>query len=172
MMFDDEKDDIENLRDAYKQLPIYKKGTEISDMVSRIGDLIPENDEHLQEIKGWMMFDAAQLCVKVAGAESGGLYDLKMEAAAIIRKSAHDLILQYHSLKMFGFKEYEYFIIVRDLVEEYRLLFIEWVAGFDKWNYCIDRWGLFNPPGVGPFDKTPDDDIPFDPDEFFSDDEE
>ena len=22
-------------------------------------------------------------------------------------------------------------------------------------------WGLFNPPGVGPFDKDPDDDIPF-----------
>lgn len=27
--------------------------------------------------------------------------------------------------------------------------------------YIIDRWGLFNPPGVGPFDKDPDDDIPF-----------
>jgi hypothetical protein len=33
--------------------------------------------------------------------------------------------------------------------------------GFDKWDYIIDRWGLFNPPGVGPFDKDPDDDIPF-----------
>jgi hypothetical protein len=41
------------------------------------------------------------------------------------------------------------------------LLFIPWVAGFDKWNYVIDRWGLFNPPGIGPFDKDPDDDIPF-----------
>jgi len=46
-------------------------------------------------------------------------------------------------------------------VEEYRLLFIDWVASFDKWNYIIDRWGLFNPPGIGPFDKDPDDDIPF-----------
>jgi len=51
--------------------------------------------------------------------------------------------------------------MVRDLIEEYRLLFIEWVAGFDKWDYVIDRWGLFNPPGIGPFDKDPDDDIPF-----------
>jgi len=31
--------------------------------------------------------------------------------------------------------------------------------GFDKWDYVIDRWGLFNPPGVGPFDKDPDEDI-------------
>jgi hypothetical protein len=36
------------------------------------------------------------------------------------------------------------------------------VASFDKWDYIIDRWGLFNPPGVGPFDKDPDDDIPSD----------
>jgi len=51
--------------------------------------------------------------------------------------------------------------VIRDLVEEYRLLFINWLTGFDKWDYVIDRWGLFNPPGVGPFDKDPDDDIPF-----------
>jgi len=50
-------------------------------------------------------------------------------------------------------------------VEEYRLLFIDWVSKFDKWDYVIDRWGLFNPPGVGPFDHDPDDDIPFNGDD-------
>jgi hypothetical protein len=83
-----------------------------------------------------------------------------MEAATIIRKAARDLMVQNHALKMFGFKEYRYFDIVRDLIEEYRLLFIDWVAGFDPWDYVIDRWGLFNPPGVGPFDHDPDDDLP------------
>lgn len=65
-----------------------------------------------------------------------------------------------HSLEMFGFEEVHYFDLVRDLIEEYRLLFIDWVASFDAWDYVIDRWGLFNPPGVGPFDKDPDDDLP------------
>ncbi|MDP3643540.1 MAG: hypothetical protein Q8S54_10170 [Bacteroidota bacterium] len=37
-----------------------------------------------------------------------------------------------------------------------------------KKNYFIDRWGLFNPPGVGPFDHDPDDDIPFDDSMSFS----
>jgi hypothetical protein len=172
MMFDEEDDDIDRIRDAYMKLPIYKKGMEISDMVDKIAELIPEDNENLQEIKGFMLVDSAKLFIKVAGAESGELYDMKMEAASIIRKSAKDLMLHYHSLKMLGFKEYEYYMIVRNMIEEYRLLFIDWVAGFDKTNYCIDRWGLFNPPGVGPFDKTPDDDIPFDPDEFFPDDED
>jgi len=144
-----------------KKLPIYQKGKEILDLVIKITDLIPEKDEYLNEVKGWMLNDAAMLTVKVAGAEAAGLYDLKMENAAIIRKEARDLIVQQHSLDMFGFEYVEYYQLVRDLVEEYRLLFVDWVAGFDKWDYVIDRWGLFNPPGVGPFDKDPDDDIPF-----------
>ena len=156
-MDSDEDDDIIKP----ERLPIYRKGKEIFDTVGKICALIPENDEQLNEIKSWMLSDAAQLSVKVAGAEAAGLYDLKMENAAIIRKAARDLIVQQHSLDMFGFEYVEYYQIVRDLIEEYRLLFIDWVAGFDKWDYIIARWGLFNPPGVGPFDKDPDDDIPF-----------
>ena len=144
-----------------KELAIFKKGEEILDLVIKVCELIPEEDKYLQEIKGFIINDAALLTVKVAGAEMAGLYDLKMEAAAIIRKSARDLMVQNHTLEMFGFKDVDYFNIIRDLIEEYRLLFINWVAGFDKWNYTIDRWGLFNPPGVRPYDKDPDDDIPF-----------
>jgi hypothetical protein len=145
-----------------KELAIYKKGKEIFDVVHQITELIPDDNEHLQHVKQFMLSDAAQLTVKIAGATRVGLYDLKMEAAAIIRKSARDLMVQNHSLEMFGFKEVHYFQIVRDLIEEYRLLFIDWVKSFDQWDYVIDRWGLFNPPGVGPFDHDPDEDIPFD----------
>jgi hypothetical protein len=156
MDFEDEEDNPKP-----ENLPIYQKGKQIFDMVHKIADLIPENNEYLMEVKGQMQLDAALLSVKVAGAEAAGLYDLKMENAAIIRKAARDLMVQNHSLDAFGFEYVEYYQIVRDLIEEYRLLFIDWVAGFDKWDYIIDRWGLFNPPGVGPFDKDPDDDIPF-----------
>ena len=144
-----------------EKLPIFRKGQEIYDLVTRITDLIPEDNEQLMLVKSWMLDNAAQLTVKVAGAEAAGLYDLKMENAALIRKAARDLIVQQHSLDMFGFENVEYYQMVRDLIEEYRLLFIDWVAGFDKWDYIIDRWGLFNPPGVGPFDKDPDENIPF-----------
>ncbi len=152
----DEEDDIDP-----KSLPIYQKGKEILDVVIQITKLIPKDNEELQSMRGFLISDAATLTVKVAGATGAGLYDIKMEAATIIRKAARDLMISNHSLKMFGFKDVHYFQIVRDLIEEYRLLFIDWVAGFDQWDYIIDRWGLFNPPGVGPHDKDPDDDIPF-----------
>ena len=163
MSEDDEENDIRNP----ENLPIFKKAEEIFQAVKEISDLIPDDDEDLQYIKGQMLGDAMMISAKIAGAEGGDLYDLRMENAAIIRKAARDLMVTNHSLEMFGFEEVEYFNIVRDLIEEFRLLFIEWVAGFDQWNYIIDRWGLFNPPGVGPFDKDPDDDIPFNPDDFF-----
>lgn len=141
----------------YMQLPIYKKAEEIYDLVHQIADLIPEDNEHLKSTKQFMLSDAGMLSAKIAGAEAGGLYDLKMEAAAIIRKSAKDLMLHNHSLEAFGFKQTSYYQLVRDQIEEFRLLFIDWIASFDQWDYVIDRWGLFNPPGVGPFDSDPDD---------------
>ena len=143
-------------------IPLYRKGKEIFDLVYQISELIPEDNEPLQSIKENMISDATQLTVKVAGACGGDLYDIRMEAATIIRKAARDLMITNHSLEMFDFKEVEYFQMVRNLIEEYRILFIQWVASFDQWNYIIDRWGLFNPPGISPHDKDPDDDLPFD----------
>lgn len=163
----EEEDEDYNIK-KFEDLPIYKKAEEIYNAVSEIADLIPDDEKNpLSFVKGNMLEDALTLTVKIAGAEGGDLYDLRMENAAIIRKAARDLMVTNHSLEMFGFEEVQYFDIVRDLIEEFRLLFIDWVAGFDQWNYIIDRWGLFNPPGIGPFDKDPDDDIPFNPDDFF-----
>lgn len=154
-------------RKLLHEMPIYIKAEEIYTTVRKISELIPDDNRRLQDIKYQILGDAGLLSVKITGAEAGRLYDIKMENAAIIRKAARDLIVSQHSLEAFGFKEYDYFNIVREQMEEFRLLFIDWVESFDKTTYIIDRWGLFNPPGVGPHDHDPDDDIPFDPDDFF-----
>ena len=146
----------DNEHERIKKLPIFRKGEEVLEVVNQIVELIPD-DEYMKLVKDFIIEDALQLTSKIVAAEGGDLYDLRMENAAIIRKAARDLIVQSHSLELLGFEYIEYYSIVRKLVEEYRLLFIDWVAGFDKWNYIIDRWGLFNPPGVGPFDPDPDD---------------
>ena len=151
-MFNDDENDF----DKIKKMPLFIKGKEILDVVTEIVSLIQEGEDHLEIIKQLILEDAYMLTAKIASAEGGDLYDIRMENAAIIRKAACDLMIQNHSLEMFGFEHVAYYSIVRKLIEEYRLLFIDWVAGFDKWNYIIDRWGLFNPPGVGPFDQGTD----------------
>ncbi|WP_185957427.1 hypothetical protein [Saccharicrinis carchari] len=52
---------------------------------------------------------------------------------------------------------------MRDLIRECQLLLIDWVTGFNKTNYVIERWSLYNEPGGGLHDLDPDEDIPFDP---------
>src|SRR5690606_15707911 len=148
-----------------EEMPLFQKGKEIFALTSKIVELIPEDDEILSVYKGYMIEDAAILSVKVAGAEAAGLYDIKMENAAIIRKSARDLLAHCSGLTMYKFKEIHYLRLIREAIEEYRLLFIEWVKTFDQWNYCVDRWGLFNPPGVDAHDQDPDDDLPPDEDD-------
>lgn len=151
--YDESFEDYEKRQENVRQMPIFLKGKEIVEVVRQLVDLIPEENELLNSVKGLLIEDAFMLTAKIVNAEAGDLYDLKMENAAIIRKAARDLMVQNHTLKDFGFEHTEYFQIVRNLLEEYRLLFIDWVATFDINNYIVDRWGLFNPPGVSPFDK-------------------
>lgn len=150
-MFED--DDYESTADKVEKMPIYQKGREIVDLVRNIADLIDDEKGELGFTKGLMLEDAYMLTAKIANAEGGDMYAIRMENAAIIRRAGNNLKLHIHTLKMFGFEHTEYYIMVRQKVEEYRVLFIDWVAGFDKTNYFIDDWGLFNPPGV----ELPDD---------------
>lgn len=39
-------------------------------------------------------------------------------------------------------------MIVRRQIEEFPILFREWVAGFNPKHFIVDEWGLFNPPGI------------------------
>jgi hypothetical protein len=103
-----------------------------------------------------MIADSYTIPAKIAGAEAGDLYDLRMENAAIIRKAARDIYVQTGSLRFHGIKEIEYVTLIRSEIEAFKLLFAAWVASFDVWNYIRDDWGLFNPPGIAPGNSDDD----------------
>jgi len=173
-MFDDD-DDYESRADKVEKMPIYQKGREIVDLVRNIADLIDDENSELGFTKGLMLEDAYMLTAKIVNAEGGDMYAIRMENAAIIRRAGNNLKLHIHTLKMFGFEHTEYYMMVRQKVEEYRVLFIDWVASFDRTNYFIDDWGLFNPPGVQLPDNVKDADDDFNPDwmqGFFDEDDE
>lgn len=80
-MFDDEKEDIDP-----KELPIYKKGMEISEVVHQICELIPDDNEMLGHVKGIMLKDAMLLAVKVAGATGANCMTLKWSVPRLSEK--------------------------------------------------------------------------------------
>ena len=58
--------------------------------------------------------------------------------------------LGIYDLQMILKKKSMYVTLIRKEIDEFRMLFIDWVAGFDKCNYIWDEWELFNPPGAIP----------------------
>ncbi|MNE38901.1 hypothetical protein D3C87_1004550 [compost metagenome] len=158
--------------DETHKMPIFQKAEQILKLTEGLVHIIPAENEFLQEtIVRFMLENAMIIPAKIAGAEAGDLYDLRMENAAIIRKAARELYVQAGSLRYEdGITDTDYIYLLRNTIEEFRFLFIDWVASFDVWNYIRDSWGLFNPPGVNAHDKDPDEDIPFNPNDFFNSD--
>ncbi|RXJ50586.1 hypothetical protein [Gelidibacter gilvus] len=162
--------------EQWEKLPVFQKAREIMDLVGSIIESVEKTDiefgdpievEMMQHNLKYMGMNASIIPAKIAGASSEDmLYDIRMENATIIRKAAMELITDARGLQMHGYPDTEYLDILRNEVEEFRVLFAEWVKTFDCWNYIIDRWGLFNPPGVNYDDVDPDDDIPFNFDDF------
>lgn len=131
-----------------RNTPIFKKAEEIYQALKTITDLFPEDNIYLNEIKGNLLGDSMVIQAKISGAEAVKLYDIKMENAAIIRKAARDIFVGGNTLEMFGFEDAKYYKIVRNLIEEFKILFAEWVEGFNPKHFIVDDWGLFNPPGI------------------------
>jgi len=156
-------------RDDLQKFPLYQKAEQIFKITQGLVEIVPADNEFLQETTvRFMMENAMIIPAKIAGAQAVELYDLKMENAAIIRKAARELYVQAGSLRFEeDILDKDYILLLRKEIDEFRLLFIDWVAGFDVWNYIKDNWGLFNPPGVNAHDKDPDEDIPFNPDDLF-----
>ncbi len=161
-------------RDELHQFPLYQKAEQIFKITQGLIETVPTDNEFLQETTvRFMMENAMIIPAKIAGAQAVDLYDLKMENATIIRKAARELSVYAGSLRFEkDIVDQDYIQLLRKEIDEFRLLFIDWVAGFDEWNYIKDNWGLFNPPGVNAHDKDPDDDIPFNPDDFLNFDDE
>ncbi|MCG2430848.1 hypothetical protein [Aequorivita xiaoshiensis] len=177
-MFEDDDFDSMEHHNHVRQMPIYIKAEEISNLVYHLVKSVENTDinykrkgeKKLMEYNlSYMMENSLIIPTKIMGAESVDAYDLKMENATIIRKSAREIINDLQGIEMLGFDEIEYLDLLRKEVENFRVLFAEWVKTFDPWDYTIDRWGLFNPPGINYDDHSPEDDIPFDSENIFED---
>lgn len=141
-----------------EELQIYQKALGICQLVDSLMLALPEDDVFLVQSKSLMMEDAIVIPAKIAGAEGGDLYSIRMQNAAVIRYHALHLYAQIGSLRFHTkFKDLEYVTLIRQELEEFRLLFIKWVESFDTENHLWDDWGMFNPPNATPPNHFDDD---------------
>ncbi len=94
-------------------------------------------DDHVNMIMG----DAYEVAVKIKSSEAG-LYTIRMENAAIIRKNAQFIKISTNSFMLEGMMEPQHRQVIRDEIDNFRELFKAWVTTFKKDEF-EDEWGLF-----------------------------
>jgi hypothetical protein len=143
------------LRNRIRKMPVYQKARQILQLVEAIAVLVDKDNFLQKETIQHMMGQAHLIPAKIAGAEGAGLYDIKMQNAALIRQAALDITTFRHTLDMEGYPHKEYLDLIPYEMEEFRILFVDWVSAFDPWDSITDPWGLFNPPGHNTDDQEP-----------------
>ena len=147
--------------DKFTNIPIYNKAFEIFKMIEGLAVALPEDDEFIQSSKDIMREDVMIIMSKIAGAEGGNEYTIRMQNAAIIRDHAMSLYVRVGGLRMHeSFKDHEYVKLIRKEIDEFKALFVEWKNSFDASNHYWDEWEMFNPPNaIKPEKEDFDDDF-------------
>lgn len=122
-------------------LPIYKKAKEIEDLVEALVSSFDKTKNGKEkEICKKMISHSKKLSRKIAAAEGGDIYSLRISNALQIRSFARELqaILNLSAVLRLAHKDYIDFVI--NEIDSFRELFLEWVATFDKTNDVRDDW--------------------------------
>ena len=147
--FNDEDDDPEAMQRELEtesrrieNLPVLRKAKELLEITQAIVATIdPEEDVLMMHEQ--MIANAMMLAPKIVGAEGGDLYTLRMENAVLVKIHARELLAQTSYCKAEKLADRAYLQVLRDEIEAFRELFVEWVSNFDKDNDVPDEWGLF-----------------------------
>ncbi|UZD21767.1 hypothetical protein PBT90_19825 [Algoriphagus halophytocola] len=138
---DDEEYDPKKEHDRVYKHPVMKKAKEILGLTRA---LVGSLDEARRELYGnIMMEDAMIMSAKFAGAESIADYALKMEKAVIIKVHAKSLNGMTYQLQAEETHAQEHLELLREAIEEFRILFLEWHRGFSRDESYDDGWGIF-----------------------------
>lgn len=127
----------------YKELPIFSKAKEIAALTKALTDTIDEEVDRFH-IKEQMLANAYVLASKVAGAEGASVYRIRMENAVLIKLASCELLAQASLCKAEALTEADYIQLLRDEMETFRQLFLDWVENFDRLDNHDDGWGIFN----------------------------
>lgn len=152
--------------DKYRKLPIFQKSEEILELAEVIAEVLKE-DSKKEHLASEILSNVMIMQVKIAGAEGGGLYSLKMQNAVVIKIAAQDMLNAVIFSAMVNLNEEDYVQLMRDKVEEFRLEFLNWIRGFDKSYDIPDNWGIRYDSSTPEQEKL--EELMFDEDKFWDD---
>ena len=125
---------------------LYNKSIDILNLSSGICDLLDdaEDGKLTQQL---MMENAIRIPAKIRGGMAvDDIYSLVMENAVIIKVNVSELKAQLWACEQLNGIEKKYVDVLKEEIEIFKSLFINWVKCFDRNNDLPDDWWLFNDP--------------------------
>jgi len=90
-----------------------------------------------------------------------------MQNAVLIKLAAHDLRNAVAFAELIDINEEDYVELMRDKIEEFRVVFNEWIRGFDKTYDAPDNWAIRYDTSTPEQEKL--EELMFDDERFFDD---
>jgi hypothetical protein len=143
---DEEEEDNGATKAAGRTL--YEQWREVYRLVMTFAAVLaddPESDTPATEAqwtKRLIHENAMIVAPKIISASHSTLYILQMENAALIRFNCRQLMEQVSYAALTGQTEEAYVVVIEEAMEQFRLLFSDWVTTFQRDEY-EDEWGLF-----------------------------
>lgn len=127
-----------------RNLPVFKKAEEILQIVHTLKEIIDPEKEQFPIVE-LMWSNAILIPAKIMGAEGGDLYSIRIDNAVLIKLAAVEIKGYALLLKVEGLCDENYVTLLRNTIDEFRVDFLDWVAGFDKENDIQDAWNFLIP---------------------------
>lgn len=135
--------EIRRENERIRNLPLMQKARQIFSTTEAIVASLPD-DQHFEHYRIILLENALQLESRISSAEGCDLYTRRMENAVLIKVAARNLLTQLNGLEQLGSSTPDYLEILRNEINEFRVLFVDWINTFDPSRDIPDNWGLFN----------------------------
>jgi hypothetical protein len=152
--------------DKYRKLPVFQRSEELLELANIIAETLKEDDKK-EHLATEILTNAMLIQVKIAGAEGGSLYSLRMQNAVLIKFAVQDMFNAVVFAAMVEINEEDYVELMREKIEEFRLAFVDWIRGFDKSYDIPDNWAIRYDTSTPEQEKL--EELMFDDDRFFND---
>ncbi len=140
---DEALSEIKKEQERISNLPLMIQAGQLFEVVSGIVETFSNEDEISLHYKEVMLSDVRKLRNRIIATEDAEHFSLKMENAVLVKVAAQNLLAQEAGLNLLSLADPSYLEVLRNEIEEFRLLFIDWTNSFDRSRDMNDGWNLF-----------------------------
>ncbi|MBK7964718.1 MAG: hypothetical protein IPK10_05115 [Bacteroidetes bacterium] len=140
---DEALSEIRREQERISKLPVMIQAVQLFELVNGIVETFSTDDEISLHYKEVMLSDVRKLRNRIIATEDAEYFSLKMENAVLVKVAAQNILAQEAGLNLLCLADPSYLEVLRDEIEVFRTLFIEWTNSFDRSRDMDDGWNLF-----------------------------